>query len=118
MTINGSKPWSKVVEIPAAEMPPLSGGQWFALFRELLKRLEETPSSAALAITMRDEKTLKSARFNLSRLFTERLGSDHVVVSSEMTAHGEAILYVRRGAAWGNSAKPPRKSKSSVKDYE
>ena len=26
MTINGSKSWSKVVEIPAAEMPPPSVG--------------------------------------------------------------------------------------------
>ena len=81
-------------------------------------RLEETPPSAALAITMRDEKTLKSARFNLKSLFTVRLGSDHVVVSSEIAANGEAILYVRRGESWGNNAKPPRKTKSSVKDYD
>jgi hypothetical protein len=94
-------PWGKIVEVEAAEVPARHAGPWFDLYRELLLRLEQTPAHLALAVTLRDEKTQRSALYGLNQLFRSRLGKGAVYLSRGTCEDGTPVIYVRRGKHWG-----------------
>lgn len=94
MPSNGT-PW-KIKEIDAKLMPPAGSSKWWFLFREITLRLEQTPSSMALEITLHDGGA-SGALKAISRYANERMGEGMISLSHEVTPDGQEILYVRRG---------------------
>jgi len=92
-----------VREIPVIEMPPETGGKWWALFREIVLRLEKPPSRAALRFELTDGSAA-GARKALARYLNDRDASDRIIISYEITPDGAHVIYARRGPNWSGGS--------------
>lgn len=93
--------WGPIREVPTAEAPPAEVGKFWALYRDLLLRLEATSAAFTLQVPLRG--SVSSAQASLSRLFNTRLGKGAVVVYAALERDGQQYLYVRRDPQWGKS---------------
>lgn len=98
---NGSRPYT-IAEIKATLMPPAGQSKWFALYREIILRLEQTPPRSALHIVLADGDGGQGAVGAISRLAADRIGKGHVSLSWA-TEDGHTVLYARRGPNWSKT---------------
>lgn len=90
--------WGPIREVPTAKAPPAEVGKFWALYRDLLLRLEATPAAFTLQVPL--SGSVSSAQRILARLFNTRLGKGAVVVYAALERDGKQYLYVRRGPQW------------------
>ncbi len=96
-----ARPWGKIREILADEVPPERGGKWWALYWDLKLRLEETPDNLALAVPFPNGEGIQGARTALGHLFNSRLGKGAVIIVAGADRDNVPTIFVRRGPNWG-----------------
>ena len=97
---NGSsdRPWGQIAEVKTADVPAgrHTNHEWDDLYRDLVKRLEQTDSRHALAVPFNDYQQLKLARIAIYKRFLRR-GTGFAVLRIQKNP---PFLFVYRGPNW------------------